>query len=91
MEYYSARKNENHVVCRKKWMELKIILLSKMSKTKKDKCFLSYPVSRFFSNKKDMNVTEGLFKKNKATRGGGRGQKRVLGGLNMIKLHYICV
>jgi hypothetical protein len=66
MKYYSTVKNNDGIISLTgKWMEMEILILSKISQTQKDKCsmFLLYVESSLFKN--EMEVEGGLFGKRK--------------------------
>jgi hypothetical protein len=47
MEYYTAIKNKDIMILTDKWMELKNIILSKVTQTPKDMCVIYLPISGY--------------------------------------------
>jgi hypothetical protein len=77
MEYYLLVKKNKIMLFAGKWMELEILVLSKISQIQKDNtCFLSYSEPRFFF--KGMKEEEGTIWEEERDR--REGEQRVTGG-----------
>jgi hypothetical protein len=71
MEYYSAIKKNKMMLLSGKWMELEIIMLSKISQTQKDKYHIFFHMHNL-----DLKIQKKKHKQKRGTIGGGIGGRR---------------